>query len=67
MTPDEHQHVLDELETLITDTLRTIEQFEAYGMQDDLPADYQRLLSILADARDQQHQHQQALVKRRLH
>lgn len=67
MTPEEHQQVLDELERLIADTRRTIEQFEAYGMQDDLPADYQRLLRILAEAQHQQHQHQQALVRQRLH
>jgi hypothetical protein len=67
MTPDEHQRVLDELESLIADTQRTIEQFEAYGMQDDLPQDYHRLLKILAEAQAQQDYHQQAQATKRLH
>jgi hypothetical protein len=35
MTPDEHHHVIDELQAVIDETQQTIERFEATGMDDE--------------------------------
>ena len=47
MTADEHQQVIDELQVVIDDTQHTIERFEATGMDEQMPEDYEKLLDIL--------------------
>ncbi|WFE70727.1 hypothetical protein P8S55_13170 [Halomonas sp. M1] len=36
MTPDDHQRVIDELQTLIDETQQTLTRFEATGMDEEL-------------------------------
>ncbi len=50
MTADEHQRVIDELQAVIDDTQRTLERFEATGMEVPMPEDYDQLLGILDSA-----------------
>lgn len=57
MTPDEHQKVIDELQTLLVDTRTTIERFEATGMSEQMPKDYDKLLTILDEAIKQQREY----------
>ncbi|BBI53441.1 hypothetical protein HORIV_58620 [Vreelandella olivaria] len=57
MQPDEHEHVIQELETLIRDTQTTIDRIETYGLNDTMPDDYQALLDILDTAIKQQREH----------
>lgn len=41
MSPDEHEHVAQELETLIRDTQATIERAEPHGLDQTSPEDFQ--------------------------
>ncbi|AXY42175.1 hypothetical protein [Halomonas sp. JS92-SW72] len=54
MTVDEHQRVIDELQAVLDDTRSTMERFEATGMDEQMPEDYEKLLVILDDAVTQQ-------------
>jgi hypothetical protein len=54
MTPGEHHQVIDELQVVINDTQHTIDRFEATGMDEQMPEDYDKLLDILDDAVTQQ-------------
>ncbi|UXZ54265.1 hypothetical protein LOS15_15875 [Halomonas sp. 7T] len=62
MTPDDHQRVIDELQTLIEETQQTLTRFEATGMDEELAADYEKLLTILDNAIKQQREHTKALL-----
>lgn len=62
MTPDDHQHVINELQKVIDDTQHTIDRFENTGMDDEMPEDYEKLLAILDDAVKQQREHTQAML-----
>lgn len=62
MTPDDHQRVIHELQTIIDDTQRTLNRFEAAGMDEQMLDDYQTLLAILDDAVTRQREHTQALL-----
>ncbi|PWV68828.1 hypothetical protein [Halomonas sp. A11-A] len=62
MTPDEHQRVIDELQSVIDDTQHTIDRFEATGMEEQMPEDYEKLLDILDDAVKQQREHVMAML-----
>lgn len=62
MTPDDHQRVINELQTVIDDTQRTLSRFEAAGMDEQMPADYQTLLAILDDAVTRQREHTRAML-----
>jgi len=64
MTPDEHQRVIDELQSVIDDTQHTIDRFEATGMEEQMPEDYEKLLDILDDAVTQQRAHTLAMLAR---
>lgn len=50
MTNEEHQHVIDELQA-------TLKRFEDMGKNEEMPADYDKLLGILDDAIKQQREH----------
>ncbi|WP_254893746.1 hypothetical protein [Halomonas sp. BC2] len=39
MTPDEHQHLIDELQGVIDDTQHTLDRFEATGTDTQMPED----------------------------
>ena len=62
MTPDDHQRVIDELQAVIEDTQRTIDRFDATGMQEEMPEDYEKLMSIVDDAVTQQREHTLAML-----
>lgn len=57
MTSDDHQQVIDELQAVLDDTRATMERFEATGMDEQMPKDYEKLLEILDDAVKQQREH----------
>ncbi|WP_445001181.1 hypothetical protein [Halomonas mongoliensis] len=62
MTVDEHQQVIDELQAVIDDTQQTIDRFEATGIDEQMPEDYDKLMSILDDAVKQQRAHVMAML-----
>tara|TARA_R100000988_G_C3933912_1_gene132816 strand:+ start:167 stop:358 length:192 start_codon:yes stop_codon:yes gene_type:complete len=62
MTDDDHQRVINELQQVIDDTQATLTRFEATGMDEEMPVDYDKLLTILDDAIKQQREHTQALL-----
>jgi len=62
MTVDDHQRVIDELQAVIDDTQHTIERFDATGMDEQMPEDYDKLLAILDDAVKQQREHAMAML-----
>tara|TARA_R110000796_G_scaffold60940_1_gene141046 strand:- start:1961 stop:2155 length:195 start_codon:yes stop_codon:yes gene_type:complete len=64
MTTNEHQRVIDELQTLIDDTQQTLRRFETNGMDEQMPGDYEKLLDILEGANKQQREHTQGLLSR---
>ncbi|SHM19862.1 hypothetical protein [Vreelandella subglaciescola] len=62
MTPDNHQQVIDELQAVINDTQQTLARVEAAGMDEQMPADYEKLLAVLDDAITQQREHTRAML-----
>ncbi|OJA05633.1 hypothetical protein [Halomonas sp. QHL1] len=62
MTPEEYEHVIDELQSVIDETHATLKRFENTGMNDELPKDYETLLAILDDAVKQQREHTQGML-----
>ncbi|MDR5887788.1 MULTISPECIES: hypothetical protein [Halomonadaceae] len=62
MSPDEHQRVAQELESLIRDTQATIERAENHGLDQTSPEDFQALLDIVDSAVKQQREHTQAML-----
>ena len=62
MTEGEQQHVIDELQTIIDDTQRTLERFEATGMDEQMAVDYGLLQDILDQAVKQQREHTLAML-----
>ena len=58
MTDDEHKRVVAALQAVIDETMRTLEHFEATGMDTFNPADYNVLLDILGRALREQRTHQ---------
>jgi len=62
MTNEEHQKVIDELQVVIDDTQTTLKRFEDKGMNNEMPADYDKLLDILDNAIKQQREHTQAVL-----
>ncbi|MBB3332522.1 uncharacterized membrane protein YgdD (TMEM256/DUF423 family) [Halomonas campaniensis] len=62
MTPDEHQQVIDELQVVIDDTQHTLGRFEATGMDQQMPKDYDKMLDILDDAVTRQRAHTLAML-----
>lgn len=62
MTPENHQKVIDELQAIINDTQQTLARVEATGMDEQMPADYEKLLTVLDDAITQQRGHTRAML-----
>lgn len=62
MTPEEYEHVIDELQSVIDETQATLKRFEKTGMDSEMPKDYQALLDILDDAIKQQRAHTQGML-----
>lgn len=62
MTHQEHQRVIDELQVVIDDTQATLKRFEETGMDEDMPEDYGKLLTVLNDAVKQQREHTVAML-----
>lgn len=62
MTDDERQHVINELQEVIDDTLATLSRFEATGMEDEMREDYDKLLEILDDAVKHQREHTRVML-----
>lgn len=63
MTPEEHDHVINELQALIDDTNDTLKRFEDTGMDDGMPEEHEKLLTILDDAVKQQREHTQVMLR----
>ncbi|QNI04149.1 hypothetical protein HXW73_15100 [Halomonas sp. SH5A2] len=63
MTNDEHQQVVEELQGVIIETQATIERFDATGMDEQMPEDYEKLLTVLDDAIKQQREHTKAMLE----
>lgn len=62
MTSDYHQHVINELQKVIDDTQATLTRFEEAGMDEEMPADYEKLLRILDEAIKQQRAHTKGVL-----
>ena len=62
MSPEERQHVINELQKVIDDTQATLSRFEATGMEDEMHEDYDKLLGILDDAVKQQREHTKVML-----
>lgn len=62
MSPEEHEQVIQKLETLIRDLQATIDRVETYGLDESMPDDYQALLDILDNAIKQQYEHTQQML-----
>ncbi|KAA0014489.1 hypothetical protein F0A17_02240 [Billgrantia pellis] len=57
MSEEKQQQIIHALQQVIDDTRHTIDRFEATGMDEQMPVDYDRLFGILDDANRQQRQH----------
>lgn len=57
-----HKRVIHELQTVIDDTQRTLNRFEAAGMDEQMPDDYRTLLAILDDAVTRQREHTRKML-----
>lgn len=63
MTPEEHEHVIDELQKVIDETQETIDRFEATSMDAEMRGGYEKLLVILDDAVKQQREHTRVMLE----
>ena len=59
--PD-YRHLIDELQSVITDTLKLLDDFEDTGMNEHMVDDYDRLHSILNTAITDQRRYQAELL-----
>ena len=66
MNETDHQRVINELQAVIDDTQHTLDRFEATGMDEQMPDDYEKLLIILNDAVKQQREHTLAMLEKPL-
>lgn len=62
MKSGEIQQLINELQSVIDDTRKTINRFEEAGMDEQMPEDYDKLLEILGDAVTQQREHTLAML-----
>lgn len=62
MTPENRQHVINELQQVIDDIQATLKRFEESGMDGDMPEDYEKLLAILDDVVKQQREHTKVML-----
>ncbi|MFW3614489.1 hypothetical protein [Billgrantia antri] len=63
MTEDEHQRVIEELESLIGETRETLAAFESTGMDEEMTGDYEQLQAIFDQVNKQQRAHTFALLR----
>ncbi|AMD01843.1 hypothetical protein [Halomonas chromatireducens] len=62
MTTDDYERVIGELENLIVETRATLVRFEETGMDEQMPADYQRLHDIYTKAVNDQRAYTLAML-----
>lgn len=62
MTSNEYRQVIGELENLIVATRGTLARFEETGMDEQMPADYQRLCDIYTKAVNDQRAYTLAML-----
>lgn len=62
MTLDDLQRLNNDLQQVIDDTQATLTCFEETGMDEKMPAYYEKLLTILDDAIKQQREHTKGLL-----
>lgn len=63
MNHTEYQRVVEELNTLITDTQQLIARFEDTGMDNEMPDDYTRLELMVSEALKQQRHYMQKVLE----
>ncbi|WP_040241372.1 hypothetical protein [Chromohalobacter japonicus] len=63
MNHTEYQRVVEELNTLITDTRQLIARFEDTGMDNEMPDDYTRLELMVSEALKQQRHYMQKVLE----
>ncbi|HCP79187.1 MAG: hypothetical protein CML16_15385 [Pusillimonas sp.] len=63
MQDHEYRRLIAQLQEVINDTVKTIDDFEAKGMNNDLPAEYEQLHAILQKATTDQRRYQHALLE----
>ena len=62
MNQTEYQRVIEDLDTLITDTRQLIARFEDTGMNDEMPDDYAKLEFTISEALKQQRHYTQEML-----
>lgn len=62
MMTNEYEQVIGELESLIAETRATLARFEEAGMDEQIPADYQRLHDIYTKAVNDQRAYTLAML-----
>tara|TARA_A100000171_G_C2114360_1_gene136952 strand:+ start:884 stop:1129 length:246 start_codon:yes stop_codon:yes gene_type:complete len=63
MQDHDYRRLIAQLQEVINDTVKTIDDFEAKGMNNDLQAEYEQLHAILRKATADQRRYQHALLE----
>lgn len=63
MQDNDYRRLIAQLQEVINDTVKTIDDFEARGMNDELQAEYEQLHTILQKATADQRRYQHALLE----
>ena len=62
--PTQHQSLIDQLQTIILQTITLIDRFEDKQMQAQLPADHAQLYEVLENSIQQQRKLQKELIEK---
>lgn len=62
--PTQHQPLIDQLQTIILQTITLIDRFEDKKMQAQRPADYAQLYEVLENSIQQQRKLQKELIEK---
>lgn len=62
--PTQHQSLIDQLQTIILQTITLIDRFEDKQMQAQLPVDYAQLYEVLENSTQQQRKLQKELIEK---
>ena len=62
--PTQHHSLIDQLQTIILQTITLIDRFEDKQMQAQLPADYAQLYEVLENSIQQQRKLQKELIEK---
>ncbi|WP_269900007.1 hypothetical protein [Paenalcaligenes faecalis] len=62
--PTQHQSLINQLQTIILQTITLIDRFEDKQMQAQLPADYAQLYEVLENSIQQQRKLQKELIEK---